>query len=184
MATTAQEKAVRNYLIALRDPSTLRDDALITKLQDKLETTSDEVERVRLRQQLLDAQRPQIDGHEAAFTEHAKAWAESHGITAAAFEAEGVPGEVLRRAGFSVARSRGRKAGGRTRSRVTTEQVRDAIPRGTFTIKDLQQRSGASPAVVRKVVQEGVSEGTLKDVGTDDSHSGPGRAPRLYRKGK
>jgi hypothetical protein len=106
-------------------------------------------------------------------------------ITAAAFIEEGVPPAVLRRAGFPVSvRGRpGRRAAGRvprTRGRVTVEEVRASIPRGSFTIKQLQERSGASPAVVRKVVDQELREGRLIREGTDPQHSGPGRAPALF----
>jgi hypothetical protein len=60
--------------------------------------------------------------------------------------------------------------------------VRAAIPGTTFTIKSLQERSGASPAVVRKVVAEELDAGNLTDEGADPDHSGPGRAPTLYKK--
>ena len=187
MPSTA-EAAIRNYLTALRDPSALRDDAALEQLRQQVEQSGDELERLRLRQQLFDAEQPSAERFEDDFVTHAKAWAEQHGISAKAFEAEGVPAAVLRRAGFSgvrgAGRRRGRRATTRTRSRVTSEQVRAAMPRGTFTIKTLQERSGASTAVVRKVVQEEIAAGRLKEEGTDPDHKGPGRSPTLYKKGR
>ncbi len=92
----------------------------------------------------------------------ARAWAAEHGIGVKAFQKEGVQPAVLRRAGFEVSGGGGSRGGrggrggssggGRKRTRVTVAEVRAAIPNGTFTIKTLQERSGASPAVVRKVV--------------------------------
>lgn len=186
MASKSAEAAVRTYLTALRDPSSLRDEGRMSTLQSQLEKSADDLERLQLRQQLLDLETPSIDKHEADFITHAKAWAEEHGITARAFEAEGVPGQVLRKAGLAPS-GRGRRSGSArraTRSRVTVDQVRGAIPRGTFTIKTLQEASGASPAVVRKVVAEELAEGRLKEQGADPDHRGPGRAPTLYKKGR
>lgn len=186
MASKSAEAAVRTYLTALRDPSSLRDEGRMSQLQSALENSSDELERLQLRQQLLDLESPSIDSHESEFITHAKAWAEEHGITARAFEAEGVPGQVLRKAGLAPT-GRGRRAGAARRgprSRVTVDQVRSAIPRGTFTIKSLQEASGASPAVVRKVVAAELAEGRLKEQGADPDHRGPGRAPTLYKKGR
>jgi hypothetical protein len=183
-----QKKAVRNYLIALRDPNALRDQVAIADLKARLDQCDDGLERLQLRQQLLDLERPSPERYEEAFVEHAKAWATSVGVTGAAFAAEGVPASVLRRAGFDGvggARRRGRAAtphAGRTRGRVSADEIRAAIPSGTFTVSDLQQRSGASAAVVRRVIREQVAAGRLAVEGADPAHTGPGRAPSLYRR--
>lgn len=193
MASSA-EAAVRDYLRAVADPGSLRDDDRIANLNGQIEGATDGLERLRLRQQLLDAQEPSVGRYEEGFVTHAKAWADETGVTAKAFADEGVSAAVLRRAGFDVGgpggrgRGRGRPAGtsgdgsGRKRTRVTVAQVREAIPAGTFTIKDLQEASGASPAVVRKVVSEEADAGRLKAQGSDPDHKGPGRAPVLYAK--
>lgn len=190
MPAPAAESAVRDYLRALQDPASLRDDDQISHLTEQLSKSEDGVERLRLRQLLMDAEAPSIERFEEAFVTHAKAWAEEQGISAKAFSDEGVDSDVLRRAGFSVGdgRRRGRVARSAgtapraRRSRVTTEDVRAAIPAGAFTIKTLQDTSGASPAVVRKVVAEEEGAGRLRSEGTDPDHRGPGRAPILYRK--
>ncbi|MPZ86593.1 MAG: hypothetical protein GEU81_00705 [Nitriliruptorales bacterium] len=184
MPSATAETAVRDYLRALKDPASLRDDETINELGAQLEKSDDPVERLRLRQQLLELEAPPLDRHEQAFRTHARAWAEDHGISLKAFTDEGVPNDVLRKAGFQVGGRRGRGARGSARprrSRVTTEQVRAAIPKGPFTIKHLQDVSGASPAVVRKVVAEEEASSRLRSEGTDPDHHGPGRAPVLYR---
>lgn len=185
MAEDSTEHAVRNYLVALKDPAALRDDEKIATLERQLADSNDELERLRLRQQIMDSQSPSLDAYEGAFVEHAKAWADQHGISGKAFAAEGVPSAVLRRAGFSVGRGRGAAGtrGRRSRTRVSSEEVRAALPKGTFTIKQVQEKTGASPAVVRKVIQAEESAGQIKKVGTDPDHRGPGRAPTLYRRG-
>jgi hypothetical protein len=188
-APAAAETAVRDYLRALQDPNSLRDDDKIKELTDKLSSSQDGVERLRLRQMLSDAETPSIERYEESFVTHARAWADEQGIGVKAFTDEGVTPDVLRRAGFNVGTGRGRRARGQAttatrtrRSRVTAEDVRAAIPSGTFTIKTLQDTSGASPAVVRKVVAEEEQAGRLRNEGTDPDHRGPGRAPILYRK--
>ena len=189
MASAAAEKAVRGYLGALNDPTSLRDESTLTQLRKEHEGTTDTLARIQLRQKILDAENPSIESYEEGFVTHAKAWADDKGVTADAFLAEGVDPSVLRRAGFSVsARQRGgsRRRAGRTtrRTRVTADQVRGAIPRGGFTVKQLQERSGASPVVVRKVIEQETKAGRLQKVGPDPDHRGPGRAPVLYKRGK
>jgi hypothetical protein len=192
MAST-QETAVRNYLLSIRNPGALRDDDAIAALNAKLEDSSDELARLQLRQRLLDSETPSLEGYEDAFVEHARAWAERTGISADAFLAEGVQPAVLRRAGFRGVTGGGRRRVGSrstpatrssTRTRVSADEVRAAIPTGTFTVKDLQERSGASAAVVRRIIAEEVTAGTVADEGSDPDHSGPGRAPTVYKRGK
>ncbi len=185
MATATAEQAVRTYLTALKDPSALRDENEVAQLERQIDKTDDHVERLVLRQQLLEAKSPALERYEEGFVKHAKKWADDRGVTAEAFASEGVPPAVLRRAGFRV--RGGRKAAPRKtsrarRSRVSADDVRKAIPRGTFTVKRLEESTGASPAVVRKVVQAEVEAGNLTEVGPDPDHRGPGRAPTLYKK--
>ena len=185
MATKAQDDAVRNYLVSLKDPSALKDDAKVAELKKALDESDDELERLRLRQQILDAERPPLEKFEEAFVTHAKAWADVHHISDKAFLAEGVPPQVLRRAGFKGVRGGGRgRAAQRTRSgtRVSAEEVRKKLPKGTFTIKQVQEKTGASAAVVRRVVQAEVDSGKATEQGTDPDHKGPGRAPMLYKR--
>lgn len=126
-------------------------------------------------------------GHEAAFVEHARAWAEAAGVSGKAFAAEGVPADVLRRAGFRDVTDDGRprtrrRTGAGRRASVTADGVRTAIPSGTFTVRRLQELSGASAATVRRVIGEGVRAGSLIQRGVDSDHDGPGRAPTTYER--
>jgi hypothetical protein len=196
------EEVIRTYLNALRDPQSLRDEEAVEETRARLESTDDPIERLRIQSELDRLAEPDLDAVEDDFVVHAKAWADEAGISAKAFAAEGVPNGVLRRAGFPVSggdgRSQGRKGGrgggrrsgggggGGTRrssgTRVTTQEVIDAMPKGAFTVKGLQEASGASPAVVRKAITAEVEAGRLEDVGTDPDHRGPGRAPRLFKR--
>lgn len=181
----AAESAVRDYLVALKDPAALRDDDSIADIQRRIDETDDHVERLLLRQQRLDAESPSLERYEEQFVAHAKEWAAEQGVSASALADEGVPLQVLRRAGFSV-RGRGRAPAQRgrrsTRRRVSAEDIRESIPKGKFTIKDVQEASGASAAVVRRVVQEQVDAGEVSVVGPDRSRGGPGRSPIVYER--
>jgi bacterioferritin-associated ferredoxin len=171
---------------ARKDPSYLRDEARIDELRQQLEASSDELERVRLRQQLMEAESPSLEAYEEQFVTHAKTWAANQGVGARAFYDEGVPSEVLERAGFSDVPGSRRRNTRRTtrprqrRQRVTADQVRKAIPDGPFTVNQLQESSGASAGVVRKVINEELQAQRLQEKGQDPGHTGPGRAPTLY----
>lgn len=184
MATQGRETAVRDYLTALKNPDALRDERATKKLEDKLAKASDPVERVVLRQQLLDAQRVDPGELEAAFAKHAKAWADKHGVAAQALRDEGVPPRVLRAAGFSV---RGgsrvaKKATARRAPRVPADQIRNKIKakRAEFTVSDIAGDTGASPATVRKVIGEMLQAGELHEAGA--RQQGRGRAAKAYKK--
>jgi hypothetical protein len=191
-ATTVADVAVRAYMAAIRDPGALRDEHAIAEVQTRIDRTEDGLARLRLRQRLLDLQQPSLTPYEEAFVAHAKAWADTAGVSGEAFALEGVAVAVLRRAGFRVvadggrrrsrARSTGSRRTARRRATVTADEVRAAIPSGTFTVTTLQQLSGASTTTVRRVVREGVEAGRLIERGGTSDHSGPGRAPTIYER--
>ena len=180
------DQAVRNYLVSLRDPSALRDESAVGTLKKRLDESQDHLERLKLRQEIIEADSPPVEQYEAAFITHAKAWAEKTGVSDKAFLAEGVPAATLRKAGFrNVGSGRTRtpaRAQTSSRRRVSADQVREAIPSGTFTVKDVQDASGASSAVVRRVINEEVQAGNFTEKGSDPDHTGPGRAPTLYQR--
>ena len=186
VASKTQEQAIRNYLTVLNDPAALHTND-VGALEAQINSTDDPVERLRLRGKIEQLKQPDTSKYEDAFVKHAKAWATEHGVTADAFRAEGVPPAVLRKAGFAVRgdgrkRTRGRRSTATRRTRVNVQQVRKAIPRGKFTVKDVQEASGASPAVVRRVIQEEIQAGNVTDAGPASDHHGPGRAPTIYQR--
>lgn len=186
MATA--EQLVRTYLTALRDPDSLKDEEAIQSKQAELDSADDAISRLKLQEELRQLSAPSLESIEEEFVVHAKSWADDSGISADAFAAEGVPTSVLRRAGFQVG-ARGRRtkrSSGTSRrssgTRVTTEEVIAAMPTTAFTVKQLREISGASPAVVRKAIGIEEEAGRLTDLGPDPDHSGPGRAPTLYKR--
>lgn len=177
------DAAVRTYLLAVREPEALRDEKTVRECASLLQQVGDPLERLALRQRILDEQRVDPARFEDDFVAHAKEWALSKGITHAAFQAEGVTDRVLRRAGFAVPRNAVRPLGRERdggRRRVSADEVRAAIPGGMFTVRDVETASGASTAVVRRVIHEEVAAGNVREDGKDPDHGGPGRSPVVY----
>lgn len=181
MATKAQEEAVRRYLEYVKDPASIVDASQVEKLEARLAEATDPVERLTLRGHLEAAREGNGEAVREGFGAHAKAWADDKGVTASAFEAEGVPRDVLADAGL-VSKRGGRR---RPRNRVSAEDVRKALPRRKtqqVTVNSLAEETGASVGTVRNVIKEEVEAGRLAEAGPDPGHAGPGRAPTVYVK--
>jgi len=186
MAKTSTEDAIRRYLNYLQDPSSLRDDARIDKLRRELDTTKDPIAKLRTISALHSAQ--EVDGSEArdGFVKVAKQWAQSEGIGVESFRELGVPNADLAAAGFTV---RGRRPAGtatrrRRARRVPVGDIKatvGSLPR-RFTVKDLEAASGGTNATVRKALAELVSDGAVRQLGSDPDWSGRGRSPMLYER--
>ncbi len=172
-----QEAAVREYLMWLEDPASLRDESAIATAAAAVESATDPIDRLHAITALQKVKN--VDGSHlrAAFVEHAKSWAETNGVSAEAFRELGVPPQDLRAAGLLA--GSGSSTGPR-RGRVSAEMIKGSIPEGRFTISALEAASGASTATVRKVVSDLVDEGVLVDLGPDQNHTGRGRAPLLF----
>jgi hypothetical protein len=184
------EAIIRRYLDYLEDPSILRDDDAIAAAERAATEAEDKIERLRALSELERLKDPSADDLHAEFVAAAKAWADEQAVTAGAFMALGVPPGVLAEAGFSipghesVGRTTRRQASTGTRSPgVSIDEVRAAVPaEGTFTVRELRERSGASPGTVRKAMAGLLDDGTVVDRGPDASWDGPGRVPTLYER--
>jgi hypothetical protein len=175
------EEAVRNYLTALHNPELLRDEGRIDELSKKLADADDPLERLQLRSELQRTEMVDTDQLEVDFVTHAKAWATEQGVPPSVFKDEGVPRDVLRKAGLDG--GRGRQATRARRPRVSREDVVAAIPpRRKFTTGEIAERSGASLATVRAVITELLAKAELEDLGPAEDHTGPGRAPTMYKR--
>ncbi len=180
--TANAESAVRNYLLWLRNPESLRDEAAIADLQAKVDSASDPVEEVQLRSELK--RLADVDGSSFRneFLAHARGWAEENAVSAEAFREMGVSSADLRDAGLIASQARGGSGSGSgRRTRVSPEVIRESVPTGTFSARDLEAISGASTATVRKVINSMIDNGQLVDLGADPQWGGRGRAPILYR---
>jgi hypothetical protein len=182
--TVNAEDAVRRYLIMLADPDSLRDEVAVGQLQEKLELATDPLEKLSLYSAIERAANVNTQGIREDFHRHARVFAETHGIGPGAFTAMGVPREDLRAAGLlgAPSRSENRSTGKprRTGKRLTIEDVSASLPSGPFTLKQLEELSGASPLTVKKAVDALIAAGSLRQIEPDPDHAGPGRAPRRY----
>lgn len=186
MSADQSATAVSDYLSILHDLDSMRARSRIDDLRAELGSEQDPVQRVLLQQRLGEAETPSRQPYEDAFVEHAKGWADANSVSWQAFAAEGVASEVLRRAGFAAAaprRGRRGKVDGR-RPRVTLGSVVSTAEAladsGPFTVSVLQERSGASPAVVRNAIKDLMGRGELTTTGVAEGNGSPGRRPALY----
>ncbi|MDP8958003.1 MAG: hypothetical protein M3N51_02115 [Actinomycetota bacterium] len=115
-----ESRAVKRYLEAIgskkrgRPVSSDRLQEKLDNLEKRIEMESDPLKRVELHQQRIDAaddlksagKVAQLDELERSFVEVAKGYSERRGISYSAWREEGVPAEVLRRAGIPRTRRR------------------------------------------------------------------------------
>lgn len=178
------ENSVRRFLLLLSDPDALRDEVAVQQLREKLAEASDPLDRLSLFSAIERARNVDTHGIRAEFHRDARAFAEMHSIPASAFAAMGVSREDLRAAGLlgSPARHPTRETGPSRRSgrRLSVDDVLAAVPSEPFTIKQLEEISGASTLTVKKTVDMMLAAGSLAPMEPDPEHSGPGRAPRRY----
>ena len=184
--SSAGEKAVRDYLSYLDDPRNLADTDELKKLQERLDATTDRMERVEIRTQMERCYAPDETQLREQFVIHAKQWADDNGISPEALRLEGVPKEVLAEAGFEVdtkptKKSKQRKANTASkpkRSRTGVDQLKQWMQARTepFTIATAMSETGASRVTVNKAIEQaGATE-----IGPDPDHSGPGAPPKLF----
>jgi hypothetical protein len=163
----------------------------VKALTAQIKAEADPVNRLRLyaaREEARKGSVPEVaddSALEAAFVEHAKAWADAEGIPVDAFLAQNVPGEVLRRAGFSIsatasASAPSRSTGSRRAPALPIHEVNRAIDElgPKWKLTELAAKLDRETATVRNYVKKLVDDGTLKVVGEDAS--GQGRPAKLY----
>lgn len=184
----SDDDAIRRYLNFLNDPTTLRDDARIARLQADADRATDPVDHLKALGALEQAKA--VDGSDARdeFIAVVKGWANEHGVTADHLRTMGVPAADLSAAGFTVrgrGRSRSSASSPAKRSRrVPVEDIKGKLASvgSRFTVRDLEQASGGTNATVRKAIGELVAEGKAASIGPDPSWSGRGRSPVLYER--
>lgn len=186
------EGAVRLYLMYLTDPDSLRDEARIKALTSEAEKAKDPIDKLRALAELERARAVDEGQFREGFVRHARAWADEQGIGPSAFRELGVADDVLAEAGFDVGvrRTRGRGPGRRAASgtprqrakAVPTEEIKRQVLslQGPFTLSQVMERAGGSPATVRKAVEDLVESGKVEKLGPAPDHSGRGRAPTQY----
>lgn len=189
--TTNPEDVVRQYLLYLEDPGSLRDEAEIQKKTQAVLDATDPIDKLRALAELERASNVDETPLREGFVKHAKTWADEQQIPLAAFTELRVPDDVLREAGFEVPtrqrRGRGRASSdtGRQRAKaVPAEEIKSYVlnQRGTFVLADIMNGVGGSPATIRKAVDELVEAGQVEKLGPMPDYQGRGRAPTQYSK--
>src|SRR5215218_5001682 len=94
------EAAVRQYLLWITAPDSLRDESRIAELQAAIDATSDPIEKLKALSALEDARTVDGDRIRADFVAHAREYVAGEGIRVDAFRTMGVPDDVLRDAGL------------------------------------------------------------------------------------
>lgn len=143
-----RDSAVRAYMKLLAtDPASL---------------PADPLERLMLRAHI-----------ERGFVEHAAAWAHDHGVTGDAFAAEGVPDEILRRAGLGM--------DALPLDDQIQRSIRSAMPEcQPFSEDGLVTRTGATRRDVRSVIAADLGSGRINEHAVSKIE---GRADKkLYRR--
>ncbi len=195
MSNSAQE-AVRRYLDFIANPATAVDDVAVAAAEASIVEAAeagDRLAELEARASLTKAKAADGSELEAAFVAEARTYAQDRDIPVAAFEDMGVPSDVLRRAGLLRSGTR-RTAAGSTRStwakRVSVEAIQEhmrAMPSSsTFTIADLQDALGGSPATTRKAIDlmpsGEVAEVTDAAVIAKHATGSRGRAPKVWQR--
>lgn len=184
------EAAVRNYLTYLADPTSLRDEAEITRLRAEHDQATDPIDRLRMAAALERAQAVDATTFEAGFIANAKTWADQEGIPVSAFQSLGVSDDVLAASGFDLParrRGRGRPAATapslrRRAKSVSLEEIKAHIRnwQGTFVLADIAEKAGGSAATIRKAVDDLIGSGEVEKLGPVPEHNRRGRVPTQY----
>lgn len=193
-STDAAESAVRRYLEFVADPSSAIDHGRIARLEGELASTSDVIAKLKLHAELARSKEGDVAGLRSAFALHAKGWAQRNDVGLDAFRALGVNDIALAEAGFDLGRGghapKVRPAAAAPKlarapraATVSSNEVRDNMLSRTdpFTLASVMADVGGSLGTIRKVVDELVESGKVRNEGSDKSHTGRGRAPHLFR---
>lgn len=190
MATKKIEDGIRAYLDSLgKSDKPVVDREAVKALKAQIKAEADPIEKLRLLAALEEEQAgrvPDTSGDKAVFVSQAKKWADSEGIPASAFQALGVPDDVLKEAGFSVsaassASARQTSSGARA-PRVPFDQVIAAAKKlgSGWKLSDLASALKRDTPTARNYVNRLISEGHVTVIGDDPKHDGRGRAPKIY----
>ena len=172
------DDAVRRYLTFLDDPSKLVDEAEVRRLQDQVDRAEDPIDRLLARAALLRAETTDGEAYKRDFIKHAKKWADAEGVPASAFRALGVPDDVLANARLDGKTRRGtrvnRDVGAPRRARISIPRLEEKILLldGTFTVKDVTEQIGGSPATVKSALGRLEVQGKVKRAGERIGHRG------------
>lgn len=192
MATKKAVDGIRAYLGGLgAADKPIVDREAVKALRVQVKAEQDPINKLKLLTQLeLEEQGhvPDRSGDEAIFIAEAKSYADGEGISATAFQAFGVPDDVLKRAGFDTAAAvtspkRASRRSGSTRApRIPIEEVEAAAQElgRQWKLADLADKIGRDPTTTRNYLKKLTETGSVTEIGDDPAHDGRGRAPKLY----
>ncbi len=190
------ERAIRRYLAYLEDPRSAVDDVHIAELEKQFETAIDPIDKLRVLSDLERAVLPDGGDLELEFVEHAYQWATANKIAPNAFRALGVDPELLKKAGFSKQEIKARGIGGGAgglkgiarakrpvRAPVRIDRVVEVVRKQseTFSIRDISNQSGATPATVSKAISALLHSGELQQGGPLPNQRSRGKIPTGYQ---
>ena len=182
------EAAVRQYLLWITAPDSLRDEGRVAELESTAAAASDPIEKLKALSALEDAKTVDGDRLRADFVAHARDYVAGEGIRVDAFRTMGVSDDVLRDAGLlggppsrsSAPSAARRPSGNRRMPRLNLDDVEKAIPDGEFKLADLATAIDRETATTRNYLIRLVGDGKVTEVGEDAS--GRGKPAKIYRR--
>lgn len=192
MAIKKIEDGISAYLVSLgQSDKPVIDREAVKDLKAQIRAEPSPIAKLRLLAALEEEEAgraPDHSGDRAVFVAEAKGWADSEGIPVTAFQALGVPDDILREAGFTVTPAGGNRRSSGTRTRAPRIPLQDVAAvakelRSGWKLSDLAEKLDRDPTTVRNYVNKLVDAGTIAVVGDDPHHDGRGRAPKLYGAG-
>lgn len=187
MAKSAED-SIREYLSALElahKPQV--DKEAVKALKAEIKGTSDPINKLKLNAALLEAESgvpADLSGLEAVFVAEAAKYAEANALPVEAFQALGVPDDVLTKAGFTIATKAAkptRAAASARAPRLTLEEVVAAIrdlPE-QWKVAELAEAIEREKGTTNNYVKSLLEAGTIAVVGEDSS--GRGKPAKLYQ---
>ena len=183
------EAAVRQYLLWITAPDSLRDESRIAELQAAIDATADPIEKLKSISALEDAKTVDGDRIRADFGTHARDYVAGEGIRVDAFRTMGVSDDVLRDAGLlggppsrssSSAGARRKPGGNRRMPRLNLSDVEASLPAGDFKLADFASSIDREVATTRNYLMRLIGDGKVVEVGEDAS--GRGKPAKIYRR--
>jgi hypothetical protein len=194
MATKKIEDGIRSYLDSLgQSDKPVVDREAVKALKAQIRSEADSINKLKLLAHLEEEEAgrvPDTEDEKAVFVAEAKAWADGEGVTVTAFQALGVPDEVLKEAGFDVpaggtpkaSPASGRRSSGTRAPAIPLDVVAaEAKKLGSgWKVADLAAKLDREPMTVRNYVLKLIERGAIADLGDDPAHDGRGRAAKIY----